>query len=87
MKNSQRLDAVQSPIIPYISELTRKHVGTISFGQGVAFYGPPSQVFRRVRQCLANESINHYGPVEGIAELQQALKLKLNTKNNIALIS
>lgn len=83
MKNSERLDAVQSPIIPLIGELTRKHTGTISFGQGVAFYGPPYQVFRRVRQCLADVSINRYGPVEGIPELQQALMHKLKTENKI----
>lgn len=83
MKNSERLDAVQSPIIPLVGELTRKHTGTISFGQGVAFYGPPPQAFRRVQQCLADASINRYGPVEGIPELQQALMHKLKTENNI----
>ncbi len=83
MKNSQRLDAVQSPIIPFVGELTRKHSGTISFGQGIAFYGPPSQAFRKVQQCLADPSINQYGPVEGIPELQQALTHKLKTENNI----
>ena len=83
MKNSRRLDAVQSPIIPFIGELTRKHAGAISFGQGVAFYGPPPHAFRRVQQCLADESINRYGPVEGIPELQQALVQKLKTDNGI----
>ena len=83
MKNSQRLDAVQSPIIPYVGKLTRKHTGTISFGQGIAFYGPPPQAFSKVQQCLADPSINKYGPVEGIPELQQALKHKLKAVNNI----
>lgn len=83
MKNSQRMEAVQSPVIPLIGALTRKHPGTVSFGQGIAFYGPPPQVFRKVQQCLADPSINRYGPVEGIPELQQALKHKLGTQNNI----
>ena len=75
--------AVQSPVIPLVGALARKHRGTISFGQGVAFYGPPPEVFHRVRQCLENPAINRYGPVEGIPELQQALKQKLNARNNI----
>ena len=75
--------AVQSPVIPLVGALARKHRGTISFGQGVAFYGPPPEVFHRVRQCLENPAINRYGPVEGIPELQQALKQKLNDRNHI----
>ena len=87
MKNSQRLDAVQSPIIPLIGELTKKHKGTISFGQGIAFYGPPPQAFQSVQQCLTDPAINRYGPVEGISELQEALTEKLHTQNGIKIDS
>ncbi len=87
MKNSKRLDAVQSPIIPYIGLLTRNHPGTISFGQGIAFYGPPVEAFNNVQKCLPNESINRYGPVEGIPELQQALINKLKVVNDIEIDS
>lgn len=83
MKNSKRLDAVQSPIIPYIGELTRNNPGTISFGQGIAFYRPPKEAFDSVQKCLTDESINRYGPVEGIPELQHALINKLNVVNGI----
>lgn len=83
MKNSKRLDDVQSPIIPYIGGLTRDNPGTISFGQGVAFYAPPVEAFNRVQQCLSDESINRYGPVEGIPELQDALIHKLKSVNRI----
>lgn len=83
MKNSKRLDAVQSPIIPYIGELTKKNPGTISFGQGIAFYGPPSEAFASVNNCLLDESINRYGPVEGIPQLQQSLINKLKNTNGI----
>ncbi len=83
MNGSQRMRAVQSPVIPLIGALAQKHQGTISFGQGIAFYGPPPEVFRRVQQCLENPVINRYGPVEGIPELQQALKKKLHTSNCI----
>jgi len=87
MKNSKRLDAVQSPIIPYIGELARNNPDTISFGQGIAFYGPPTEAFRNVQKCLKDESINRYGPVEGIPKLQQALINKLNVVNGIEIDS
>ena len=83
MKRSKRLESVQSPIIPYIGELSRNNPGTISFGQGIAFYAPPKQAFQSVEQHLDDDSINRYGPVEGIPQLQQALKNKLLKINNI----
>jgi aspartate/methionine/tyrosine aminotransferase len=83
MKNSKRLDAVQSPIIPFIGQLTRSNPGTISFGQGIAFYGPPKEAFNSVQNCLSDESINRYGPVEGIPELQRSLINKLRVVNGI----
>jgi len=83
MKNSKRLEAVQAPIIPYIGALTRENPGTISFGQGIAFYGPPIEAFNEVKRNLENEAINRYGPVEGISELQEALIKKLLHTNNI----
>lgn len=87
MKNSKRLQAVQNPIIPYIGELTRNNPGTISFGQGFAFYGPPTEAFSSVQKCLTDESINRYGPVEGIPELQQAIINKLKKVNSIEIDS
>ena len=83
MKSSKRLDAVQTPIIPYIGELSRNNPGTISFGQGIAFYNPPEQAFQNVQQHLNDDVINRYGPVEGIPELQESLKRKLKQNNNI----
>ncbi|MEM7401225.1 MAG: pyridoxal phosphate-dependent aminotransferase [Pseudomonadota bacterium] len=77
------MDTVQSPIIPYIGQLSRNNPGTISFGQGIAFYGPPPEAFEHVQNCLTDESINRYGPVEGIPELQQALIKKLRNVNGI----
>lgn len=83
MDSSQRMRAVQSPVIPLVGALARKHRGTISFGQGVAFYEPPPEVFDRVRRCLADPAINRYGPVEGTPELQHALAQKLDVRNRI----
>lgn len=83
MDTSKRLAAVQSPIIPLIGRLTRDNPGTISFGQGVAFYGPPSESFQKVRHFMDDPIINLYGPVEGIAEFHDALTMKLQKQNGI----
>ena len=77
--------AVQSPVIPIVGALARQHEGTISFGQGVAFYGPPPQVFDSVQRHMKDPLINRYGPVEGIPELQAALGQKLSAQNKIAI--
>ncbi len=37
-QHSQRVEAVQTPIIPTITQLARENPGTISLGQGVAYY-------------------------------------------------
>ena len=50
---SDRMQAVQQPIIPIVGELIRQHPGTISLGQGVVHYGPPAEAIERIGQFLA----------------------------------
>ncbi|MFK7795496.1 MAG: pyridoxal phosphate-dependent aminotransferase [Gammaproteobacteria bacterium] len=83
--HSQRVDAVQTPIIPTITQLAREHPGTISLGQGVAYYGPPQQAYDEVKTQLISAKLNAYGPVEGIPELTQTLANKLHSRNNISI--
>jgi aspartate/methionine/tyrosine aminotransferase len=84
MSLAQRMQAVQSPIIPVVAEWIRQHPGTISLGQGVVHYGPPPQVIARIEEFLA--AGNHkYQPVDGIAPLREALIVKLSRENGIAL--
>ncbi len=45
MGPSNRITAVQTPIIPVVAELIEANPGTISLGQGVVNYGPPPQAF------------------------------------------
>jgi aspartate/methionine/tyrosine aminotransferase len=81
---SQRMQSVQSPIIPVVAEWIRQHPGTISLGQGVVHYGPPPQVEARIQDYLT--SGNHkYQPVDGIVVLRQALSAKLNDENGVPL--
>lgn len=83
MHLSARMQAVQSPIIPVVAELIRRHPGTISLGQGVVHYGPPPEATQRIAHFLADSQNHKYKPVEGIAELVTALEQKLLAENGI----
>ena len=82
---SKRVHAVQTPIIPTINKLVRDNPGTISLGQGVAYYGPPQQAYDEIEQQLKSSKLNGYGPVEGIPELLDVLTNKLSHQNNITI--
>lgn len=80
---SQRVQAVQTPIIPTITQLARENSSTISLGQGVSYYGPPQQAYDEIQKQLNSPALNAYGPVEGIPELIEVLSNKLKKRNNI----
>lgn len=82
---SQRVRAVQTPIIPTINQLVREHPGTISLGQGISYYGPPPEAYQAIEEQLSSHTLNTYGPVEGIPELIDVLTQKLHTRNNISI--
>ncbi|OUV63636.1 MAG: aspartate aminotransferase [Gammaproteobacteria bacterium TMED119] len=81
--SSDRTAVVQTPIIPTINQWVQQHPGTISLGQGVAFYGPPKQTYAYLEHHLHERHCDLYGPVEGLPELQQALTDKLRSRNNV----
>jgi aspartate/methionine/tyrosine aminotransferase len=85
MYDSLRMQSVQSPIIPVVGELIRSNPGTISLGQGVAYYGPPPQAIEAIQTFLANPENHKYKLVQGIGELLEAIEHKLNVENNISL--
>ncbi|WP_066426002.1 pyridoxal phosphate-dependent aminotransferase [Anabaena sp. 4-3] len=78
-----RMEAVQSPIIPVVGELIKNSPGTISLGQGVVSYNPPSEAIELLPQFLAEPANNLYKAVEGIPPLLSALADKLSTFNGI----
>jgi len=43
MRQSRRMEEVQTPIIPIVGDLVRSTPGTISLGQGMVAYGPPRE--------------------------------------------
>lgn len=85
MYDSFRMQSVQSPIIPVVGELIRSNPGTISLGQGVAYYGPPPEAIETIQTFLADPENHKYKLVQGIPELLEAIEHKLKIENNISL--
>ena len=80
---NSRMEAVQSPIIPIVGELVRNNPGTISLGQGVVFYPPPSGIGEGLSQFLENPNNHQYKSVQGIPPLLESIKTKLKQENSI----
>jgi aspartate/methionine/tyrosine aminotransferase len=83
MRDSRRMQLVQSPIIPVVGELIRANPGTISLGQGVVHYGPPPEAVGHIQRFLADGENHKYQLVPGIAELHDAVRAKLAADNGI----
>jgi aspartate/methionine/tyrosine aminotransferase len=82
-QQSRRLAAVQPPVIPIVGRWTAETPGTISLGQGIVSYGPPTEVVDSVRSFGSNLSDHRYGPVEGLPALVSAIESKLAAENGI----
>jgi aspartate/methionine/tyrosine aminotransferase len=76
-----RMQAVQSPMIPLVAELIRQYPGTISLGQGIAYYGPPQAALDQIPEFLSRPSNHQCQPVHGIPELIAAIEEKLCQEN------
>ena len=50
MHESKRLTAVQTPVIPIVSQWMAETPGTISLGQGMVAYGPPDAAIVAARE-------------------------------------
>jgi aspartate/methionine/tyrosine aminotransferase len=85
MYDSLRMQSVQTPIIPVVGELIRANPGTISLGQGVAYYGPPPKVGQYIERFFADPQNHKYKLVQGIPELLEAIESKLAAENGIRL--
>lgn len=87
MKQSKRLQKVQDPIIPLVSDWILDNPGTISLGQGIVSYPPPPEVQGRVQEFYQNPALHAYQAVEGIPELRNQIQRKLAEENDILLRS
>jgi aspartate/methionine/tyrosine aminotransferase len=80
---SQRLAAVQTPVIPIVGRWIAETPGTISLGQGIVSYGPPPDAVASLRTFPSTPSDHRYGDVEGQPALVAALEDKLVRENRI----
>lgn len=87
LQTPQRMQQVQSPIIPVVGELIRKHPGTISLGQGVVSYGPPAQAVEQLASFLSDPNNHKYQAVHGLPRLLEVIQQKLQVENGIAIDS
>jgi len=83
MYDSLRMQSVQTPIIPVVGELIRANPGTISLGQGVAWYGPPPEAAEYIQKFFADPQNHKYRLVQGIPELLEVIEKKLAAENGI----
>ncbi|MEO8481619.1 MAG: pyridoxal phosphate-dependent aminotransferase [Acidobacteriota bacterium] len=83
LSQSQRIAAVQAPVIPVVSRWIAETPGTISLGQGVVSYGPPAEVVEAAQRASARAANHGYGPIEGEPELLAAIERKLEVDNAI----
>ena len=81
-RTAHRIARVQDPVIPIVGKLIREHPGTISLGQGIVHYDPPSTVSTAL--AADSQSIHRYGDVCGNSELLSLIELKLSSENRIA---
>src|SRR4051812_25431023 len=72
-----RMQAVQSPVIPVVAELTRTPPGTISRGQGVVSSAPPPQAAEQIQTFFQDPDNHKYRPVHGIPPLLEEIEQKL----------
>jgi aspartate/methionine/tyrosine aminotransferase len=80
---SDRLAAVDTPVMPAIAALVRDNPGTISLGQGVVNYGPPAEALAALPGLMGDSALNKYQAIIGHPALINALTQKLADENNI----
>ena len=83
MRESLRIQSVQSPIIPIIGDLVRANPGTISLGQGVVHWGPPREALEAAAKFGREPRDHLYGPVAGYLPLLDAIEKKLWEENRV----
>lgn len=85
MMINSRMDQVQSPIIAVIGKLIKDNPNTISLGQGIVFYPPPSEAILTLNTFWENPDNHKYKSVTGIAPLLSIITKKLTQENKISI--
>ena len=83
MISSRRASGVQLPVIPTVAGWIAETPGTISLGQGVAYYGPPPEATGILAHFASAPGSHPYKPDAGIPALRKAFEEKLRAENGI----
>lgn len=78
-----RIESVQTPVIPTVGQWITEHPGTISLGQGIVHYPPPPGVSAAVAAAAEQLPVSRYCAVQGIPELHERIRHKLETENGM----
>ena len=83
MRIGRTITSVQTPIIPVIGEWTRNTPGTLSLGQGMVSYPPPSAAMQAIRNFGSRPEEHLYGSPLGYGRLLELIESKLHSENVI----
>ena len=83
MRKNDRLEQVQSPIIPVIANWTRQTPGTLSLGQGMVSYPPPHSAMQAIASFGSQPEDHLYGSPLGHPRLLHLIQSKCRQDNHI----
>ena len=84
---AERIEQVQSPVIPIVGDWVKAYPGTLSLGQGVVFYPPPKLISSSIQSFLEDPLNHRYQSVQGIDALLEAIQKKLFDENGMKAFS
>ncbi len=80
-----RVQTMQEPMIPRVADLILQNPGTISLGQGIVYYPPPTQAFAKLERFHQYPQANRYQSVIGMPALLEAFEEKVRRENGLLL--
>lgn len=83
MRTTDRLEQIQTPIIPVIANWTRQTPGTLSLGQGMVCYPPPNSAIQAITSFGMQLEDHLYGSPLGHPRLLELIRTKLQQDNRI----
>lgn len=82
-KSSIRANSMLQPVIPIVAGWIRENPGTLSLGQGVAYFDPPPEIHQSILAALEHSSIHAYGRYDGHEKFIELIHQKLLGENRI----
>ena len=83
MRATQRLQSVQTPVIPVIARWMQQTPGTLSLGQGMVSYPPPASALAAITDFGSVPEHHLYSSPLGNPRLLDMIRTKLNRDNGI----